>query len=81
MLELGVESEKEHAEILKIAQNLNFSQIITVGEQFQNVCKKELNFLDTSELIDYLKDNKITSENILLKASRGIALEKLIDHL
>ena len=81
MLELGEESDKEHAEILKIAQNLGFNEIITVGNHFQKVNNSGLNFLNTAELINYLENNTIKSTNILLKASRGIALEKVIEYL
>ncbi len=81
MLELGIESEIEHTNILKLASILNFEQIITVGKNFQNVSQYKSSFLNTDELISFLKENKITSENILLKGSRGIALEKIIDFL
>lgn len=81
MLELGEESEKEHQNILNLAQELGFNEIITVGKQFKNVNKTSAAFESTDELIQYLKDNKIQSENILLKASRGISLEKAIDFI
>lgn len=81
MLELGDESEKEHQNILKLAQELGFNEIITVGKQFKNVNKNSAAFESTDELIQYLKGNKIQSENILLKASRGIYLEKAIDFI
>lgn len=81
MLELGVESEKEHQNILKLAQDLNFDEIITVGKHFKAVNSSNLAFEDTSSLIEYLKQTPIQSENILLKGSRGIALEKVIDFI
>ena len=81
MLELGAESEKEHQNILKLAQDLNFDQIITVGKHFKAVNSSNLAFEDTSSLIEYLKQTPIQSENILLKGSRGIALEKVIDFI
>ncbi|WP_185205168.1 UDP-N-acetylmuramoyl-tripeptide--D-alanyl-D-alanine ligase [Chryseobacterium sp. C3] len=81
MLELGEESEKEHQNILKLAQELGFDQIITVGKNFKKVNSTETAFENTAELTEYLKLNKILSENILLKASRGIALEKSIDFI
>ncbi|MGH1518209.1 UDP-N-acetylmuramoyl-tripeptide--D-alanyl-D-alanine ligase [Chryseobacterium sp. JK1] len=81
MLELGEESEKEHQNILKLAQDLGFTEIITVGKHFKAVNSSELAFENTTELIEYLKGNKIQSENILLKGSRGIALEKLIEFI
>jgi UDP-N-acetylmuramoyl-tripeptide--D-alanyl-D-alanine ligase len=81
MLELGAESEKEHQNILKLAQDLNFDEIITVGKHFKAVNSSNLAFEDTSSLIEYLKQTPIHSENILLKGSRGIALEKVIDFI
>lgn len=81
MLELGEESEKEHQAILKLALNLGFDEIITVGRHFKEVNSSEFAFENTAELIEYLKLNTIQSENILLKASRGISLEKAIDFI
>ncbi|NML70559.1 UDP-N-acetylmuramoyl-tripeptide--D-alanyl-D-alanine ligase [Chryseobacterium sp. RP-3-3] len=81
MLELGEESEKEHQNILKLAQELAFDQIITVGKHFKSVNPSALSFDNTAELIGYLQQNTIHSENILLKGSRGIALEKAIEFI
>lgn len=81
MLELGTESEKEHRNILKLAQNLGFDEIITVGNHFKNINSSTTCFENTAELIEYLEQNKIQSENILLKASRGISLEKAVDFI
>jgi len=50
-----------------------------VGKHFKAVNSSGLAFENTAELTEYLKQNTIQSENILLKGSRGIALEKLID--
>jgi UDP-N-acetylmuramoyl-tripeptide--D-alanyl-D-alanine ligase len=81
MLELGEESEREHQNILKLALELGFDEIITVGKNFKNVNSSTIAFENTQELIEYLKTNKIQSENILLKGSRGIALEKSLDFI
>lgn len=81
MLELGAESEKEHQNILELARTLGFDTIITVGKHFKGVNASELAFENTTELTEYLQENKIQSENILLKGSRGIALEKVIDFI
>ncbi len=81
MLELGEESETEHQNILRLAQGLGFTQIITVGGNFKKVNSSSTAFESTVELIEYLKLNPVASENILLKGSRGIALEKSIDFI
>ena len=81
MLELGEESQKEHQTILDFAQSCNFDEIITVGPHFKSVYQSVNAFLNTSELIERLQLMPIKEENVLLKASRGIALEKVIDFL
>jgi UDP-N-acetylmuramoyl-tripeptide--D-alanyl-D-alanine ligase len=81
MLELGEESEKEHQSILKLAHDLGFDKIITVGKNFKNINFSPTSFENTAELIGHLKLNKIQSANVLLKGSRGIALEKAIDFI
>lgn len=81
MLELGEESEKEHQAILELANSLNFDQIITVGSQFKNVNQSSNSYTHSKELSEYLKTNKIESKNILLKASRGIALEQILEFI
>lgn len=81
MLELGAESEKEHQNILNLAQELEFNEIITVGKYFKAINPSDLAFESTAALIEYLQQHKIQSENILLKGSRGIALEKVIEFI
>ncbi|MBP7173943.1 MAG: UDP-N-acetylmuramoyl-tripeptide--D-alanyl-D-alanine ligase [Cloacibacterium sp.] len=81
MLELGSESQKEHQHILDWAKSFDFNEIITVGAHFKNVHHSDKAFNNSTELIDYLQKNKIQSNNILLKGSRGIALEKVLDFI
>jgi len=81
MLELGEDSYNEHLEIVYYAKTLNFDEIITVGKNFSEVKQNVANFLITEDLINYLKEHQIKSQNILLKASRGIALEKALDFI
>lgn len=81
MLELGAESDVEHQLIFDKAKALNFDKIITVGKEFKKVNTTDFAFENTTDLIEFLKLNPITTDNILLKASRGIALEKAIDIL
>ena len=81
MLELGEESEKEHREILAFAQSLNFDEIITVGKSFKNVNQHSGSYETAQELSGALQRKNIDSRNILLKASRGIALEKVLEFI
>lgn len=81
MLELGEESEKEHNSILELAKSLNFDEVITVGQHFRTSNKEEKAFINGKELSEYLKTHQLKSENILLKGSRGIALEQILEFI
>lgn len=81
MLELGEESEKEHQMILDLAHSLDFEEIITVGSHFKKVNTIFHAYKDSAELSAVLENNRITSKNILLKASRGIALEQILNFI
>ena len=81
MLELGEESHKEHQNILSLAKSLSFNEIITVGKHFKEINSSGKSFTTSEELAEFLKNYTITSQNILLKGSRGIALEKIIESL
>ena len=82
MLELGEESHKEHGEILTMVKD-KFDTVILVGPEFSklNIPPGVKVFIDTWSASDWLKNNPITHANILLKGSRGIAMEHLLDQL
>jgi len=81
MLELGEESAAEHAKILEFAESLKFNEIITVGPIFKAINTRGNAYISAAELSENLKKAPISSENILLKGSRGIALEKVLDFI
>lgn len=81
MLELGEESLKEHQYILELAKSFGFDEIITVGPQFKSINDSDNAYENTASLIERLKDKSLNYSNILMKASRGIALEKVIDYV
>jgi UDP-N-acetylmuramoyl-tripeptide--D-alanyl-D-alanine ligase len=75
MLELGDESRAEHQKILTYCSENNI-ECITIGPIFQSLNKIGYNSIEEYKE-SYLK-KKITKKTILLKGSRGIALELLI---
>ena len=81
MLELGAESESEHRGVVDLLVELNFKSVILVGGEFAKVESPYISFATTAMLLDYLKENNITSKTILVKGSRGIALEQTIAYL
>lgn len=83
MLELGSESEIEHQSIVERILDLNFEEVFLVGPEFGKVVqdKRIKMFRDNKEALEYLKQNPVTGKLILLKGSRGIALEVLLEEL
>lgn len=83
MLELGTESEAEHAAVLKKLTDLDADQVYLVGEEFGKVYQGDdwHWFAHAGDLITHLKKNPISKQEILIKGSRGIQLEMLFDWL
>lgn len=83
MLELGDESETEHREILAKLQELKLNQVILVGPVFAKVCTDGpwKHFTTSEQALEYLKVQAIRDALVLVKGSRGIALEKVLPAL
>ncbi|MEI6822543.1 MAG: UDP-N-acetylmuramoyl-tripeptide--D-alanyl-D-alanine ligase [Bacteroidota bacterium] len=79
MLELGSYSLDEHQSILNLIEKDNFQNVILVGKDFKTVNKNFLSFTTSDEAREWLKNNPIINSTILIKGSRGIKLEKIID--
>lgn len=83
MLELGSYSLQEHQAVTELLKKQNFNQVILVGDNFSKV-KNNINckhFADTAAASNWLKHQNIKDAFILIKGSRGIELEKLMEVL
>ncbi len=80
MLELGIESEKEHQHLVNLIYKYGNMKTILVGPQFMQVivAKDTLKFEDSKAALDYLLKNPIANSTILVKGSRGIKLETVL---
>lgn len=90
MFELGEHSEKEHTAIVQwIANNFREGKVFLIGKAFGNALKKypipsNCQHVETTELfIDQLHHKQIVLSGnlILIKASRGMQLEKIKPYL
>jgi UDP-N-acetylmuramoyl-tripeptide--D-alanyl-D-alanine ligase len=79
MFELGESSRKEHQSIASLAVELQFDNVILVGENFDQVYTNSLKFKAFNDLEKYLKNNPLKDQSILIKGSRGMRLERLLD--
>jgi len=82
MFELGPESEIQHELIAKQATESNLDEIIFIGKHFYAYKDQiKANFFQTpAEAADYIQQNQIKNNLILLKGSRGMKLESLLQY-
>lgn len=81
MRELGVQSEVEHHAIIQLLEKLKFDHVILVGENFTQCGSEFTTFADAQTLNHWLKDHPIRHQAILIKGSRGVGLERVIEQL
>ncbi|KIO76457.1 UDP-N-acetylmuramoyl-tripeptide--D-alanyl-D-alanine ligase [Pedobacter lusitanus] len=83
MFELGPETEKQHHEIAALAEKSGLHTVILIGKHFY-LLKDQFSglfFSTPKEAEAWLKENPITNSLVLLKGSRGMALEQLLPTL
>ena len=82
MLELGEFAKKEHQAIVNLTQEFDFDRVLLVGKNYHECqhSKEMVAFKTVEDLKNYLSDHLFTGATILIKGSRGIALEQLLDH-
>ena len=83
MFELGSDSIHYHQEIINYLEKINNSIIYIVGEYFCNTkhSDKIKSFSSTKELINNLSKTNVSNYSILIKGSRGMQLEKIIEFI
>lgn len=79
MFELGTTSLKEHQHIVERVEKLDFNNSLFVGEYFHQTKTKNKLFKTYEDLLIYLKNNPLKNQSILIKGSRGMRLERLLD--
>ena len=82
MFELGNDASIEHQNIADLVTKLNLDKIYLIGENFNKVSSKN----DKIEIFSSFKNFKlnfkeISNSIILIKGSRGMALERVLELL
>lgn len=80
MFELGDESFEEHKVLIEKAKSLGFERLIFVGKEFYKQKESSAEFYETTEEAKAAVSN-IKDSFVLLKASRGMAFEHLLEVL
>lgn len=81
MLELGEYSMTEHQNIVQLAEAQDLDFLILVGDEFEKIQKSDstLWFKNAQEASKWWKQQDLTDCLILVKGSRGIQLEKVVE--
>ena len=81
MFELGEDSAIEHQQIAEQAAGMEYEQVFLVGEHFFDTTTSANRFKTFEDLKEYLNDHPVKEGTLLIKASRGMALERILDLL
>lgn len=84
MFELGTESRQEHKAIVDSLMNEKAIACYFIGKEFygNRMDKKGFHFYDTFESFSkHLQETKMENSYLLIKGSRGMALERTLDFL
>lgn len=81
MFELGETSSIEHQGIADLADLMNFDEVFLIGKEFFKTKTDSRKFESFDTLSDYLEKNKLSKGSVLIKGSRGMALERILEFL
>ncbi|WP_228234845.1 UDP-N-acetylmuramoyl-tripeptide--D-alanyl-D-alanine ligase [Allomuricauda sp. M10] len=81
MFELGPTAAVEHQGITDLVQQLNFEQVYLVGENFYNTNTSFQKFKSFVDFKEFLTHQPIKKGTLLIKGSRGMALERVLENL
>jgi UDP-N-acetylmuramoyl-tripeptide--D-alanyl-D-alanine ligase len=84
MFELEEEADKEHQAIGRLIKEKGFEHVYLCGSLFKAALREiptAKYFVKKEELIEELKQYPVRNATILVKASRGIGLETIVDYL
>jgi UDP-N-acetylmuramoyl-tripeptide--D-alanyl-D-alanine ligase len=80
MLELGSESIAEHKTIIDLLHQKQLTDYLLVGPIFKSL-QQQQSFTTSKQAFEFLQVNSVKNKTILIKGSRGIALEEVIKAL
>ncbi|WP_342747887.1 UDP-N-acetylmuramoyl-tripeptide--D-alanyl-D-alanine ligase [Nonlabens arenilitoris] len=80
MFELGKYTTKEHQNIAELTQQLQIDQTYLIGQAFSKVkCEQAQLFENLESFIKQFKMDKTQESVMLIKGSRGMALERILE--
>ncbi|HMB63729.1 MAG TPA: UDP-N-acetylmuramoyl-tripeptide--D-alanyl-D-alanine ligase [Eudoraea sp.] len=81
MFELGKAAEEEHQKIADMVLNMDLDRIYLIGDHFNKVDTPLQKFASYDSMASHLSKEPLLASTILIKGSRGMALERLLELL
>jgi UDP-N-acetylmuramoyl-tripeptide--D-alanyl-D-alanine ligase len=79
MFELGDSANEEHQSIANLTSTLTFDKVLLIGENFYLTNTNATKLKSFEDLKAYLLENNLDpNSSILIKGSRGMALERVL---
>ena len=79
MMELGEESIKEHTTLIQMLSNYTWNKVVVTGKDFTALPSSILRFNNASEIAAWFKEQQFQNASILIKGSRSMAMEKVLE--
>jgi UDP-N-acetylmuramoyl-tripeptide--D-alanyl-D-alanine ligase len=79
MMELGEESEQEHQQIVELIKKYNWNEVVLVGGDYANINHSFRYFNNSTEAGEWFKERQFSNTYILVKGSRSMQMEKILD--
>ncbi len=81
MFELGEESQKEHQAIADLIEKNNWGAVYLIGKEFSKAKSSGKSFIALDDFIKWLAEHPLKDTTILLKGSRGMQMERVLETL
>lgn len=79
MMELGAESDSEHAAMIALVEKYKWDAVVLVGKGFKEVPHNFINYDNASEAKQWLQRFHPVNTHILIKGSRSMQMEKVLE--
>ncbi|MDT0641439.1 UDP-N-acetylmuramoyl-tripeptide--D-alanyl-D-alanine ligase [Zunongwangia sp. F363] len=82
MLEVGASADTEHQVIVNLLENDDFTECYLVGDHFNRTQTNKntiIKFKSVEKLKEHLQETNFDNCHILIKGSRGLALERILE--
>ena len=79
MMELGNESIHEHETLARLVSQHEWYKVVLVGKDFRNLPAHFIHFNNVTEANSWYKEQNLKDAQVLIKGSRSMQMEKVLD--